>query len=55
MNETNLKADVVQYPKEIGRITIETINDYFNGKQVPKVIPVDVGIVDKESLQKVTK
>jgi ribose transport system substrate-binding protein len=49
---TNIKADVVQYPKEIGKITIEKINDYFNGKPVPKIVPVEVGIVDKESLLK---
>jgi ribose transport system substrate-binding protein len=52
LSGTNIKADVVQYPKEIGRITIEKISDYFNNKPVDKVIPVEVGIVDKESLQK---
>ena len=48
----NLKADVVQYPDKIGMKTIEVINDYLNGKQVEKLIPVEIGIVDKESLQK---
>jgi ribose transport system substrate-binding protein len=52
LSNTNLKADVVQNPKEIGKIAVEKINDYFNSKQVPKVVPVEVGIVDKESLQK---
>ncbi len=47
-----LKADVVQYPKKIGAETIDQIKDYFSGAQVPKVIPVDVGIVDKASLEK---
>ena len=45
-----LKADVVQYPFEIGRMTIETIADFFAGSAVPKVVPVEVGIVDRESL-----
>ena len=46
-----LKADVVQYPKKIGVKTIDIINDFFNDKMVPKNVPVEVGIVDKESLQ----
>ncbi|MDZ4861283.1 MAG: substrate-binding domain-containing protein [Candidatus Hydrogenedentes bacterium] len=45
-----LKADTVQYPGEIGRITIQTIADYFAGKPVPKVVPVRVGIIDKAAL-----
>ncbi len=45
-----LKADVVQYPFEIGRRTIETIARHFAGEDVPEVVPVEVGIVDRESL-----
>src|SRR5262245_25977376 len=41
-----LRADVVQYPKEIGRITIETIARHLAGEAVPPDIPVKVGIVD---------
>jgi len=41
-----LKADVVQYPLEIGRTTIETIAKYLSGQPVPPEIPVRVGIVD---------
>jgi ribose transport system substrate-binding protein len=41
-----LKADVVQYPLEIGRITIETIAKHLSGQPVDKEIPVKVGIVD---------
>ena len=52
LNGSQLKADVVQYPKKIGSKTIEVIKDHFEGKVVPKVVPVEVGIVDKESLQK---
>jgi ribose transport system substrate-binding protein len=45
-----LKADVVQYPFEIGRVTVETIADFFAGNEVPEVVPVEVGIVDREWL-----
>lgn len=51
---TALKADVVQYPKRIGETTIAKIADYFNGITVPKIVPVDVGIVDQASLQNAT-
>ena len=45
-----LKADTVQHPDEIGRITIQTIADHFAGKPVPKIVPVRVDIIDKASL-----
>jgi ribose transport system substrate-binding protein len=48
---TALKADVVQYPVKIGTMTIRTIADHFSGLAVPAVVPVEVGIVDKESLR----
>lgn len=49
---TPLVADVVQYPDRIGRSTIATIRDHFDGKKVPKLVPVEVGIVDRASLEK---
>jgi ribose transport system substrate-binding protein len=52
MKDTPLRADVVQYPTKIGETTIGAIRDYFGGAEIPKVIPVAVGIVDKESLAK---
>ncbi len=52
LDGTPLKADVVQYPKKIGITTIEEINNYLSGKSVPKIVPVDVGIVDQQALQK---
>ena len=52
LKNTALKADVVQYPKKIGAITIMKISDYFAGTTVPKVVPVEVGIVDKAALEK---
>jgi ribose transport system substrate-binding protein len=50
LKDRALKADVVQYPFEIGRVTVETIASFFAGNQVPEVVPVEVGIVDRESL-----
>src|SRR5687767_13099629 len=41
-----LKGDVVQYPLEIGRITIETIAKHLAGEVVPAEVPVKVGVVD---------
>ncbi len=52
MKGTALKADVIQYPKKIGATTIEEIRQYFSGVQIPKIIPVEVGIADKETLSK---
>jgi ribose transport system substrate-binding protein len=49
---TQLKADVVQYPTLIGKTTIAKIADHFSGVQVPPVVHVEVGIVDKASLEK---
>lgn len=45
-----LKADTVQYPKEIGKITVQTIVNYLNGKKVAKLVPIKVGIVDQKAL-----
>jgi ribose transport system substrate-binding protein len=47
---TALKADVIQRPKLIGKTTIQIIQQHFAGLSVPKVVPVEVGIVDKDSL-----
>jgi ribose transport system substrate-binding protein len=47
-----LKADVIQNPKLIGKTTIDEIKLHFEGKTAPKVVPVAVGIVDKEALEK---
>ncbi|NIA13172.1 MAG: substrate-binding domain-containing protein [Nitrospiraceae bacterium] len=45
-----LKADAVQYPKEIGRTTIQTIAASLRGEAVPAEVPVDVRVVDQASL-----
>jgi ribose transport system substrate-binding protein len=52
LKDSPLKADVVQYPKKIGIKTIDVISEHFNNKVVPENVPVEVGIVDKEALQK---
>ena len=36
-------GDVIQYPRLIGQLTIRAIHDRFEGRQTPKVVPVDVG------------
>lgn len=52
MKDTALKADVIQYPKKIGENTIMQIKAHFSGSAVPKLVPVEVGIVDKAALEK---
>jgi ribose transport system substrate-binding protein len=46
-----LKADTVQHPKEIGRKTMQIIADHFTKKEVPKVVPVSVDIIDAATLK----
>ena len=50
MRGSQLKADVVQYPKKIGESTIRIISRHFAGETVPALVPVEVGIVDKTTL-----
>ncbi len=52
---SSLKADVIQYPKQIGSMTIETIAKHFRKASVPRVIPVDVGIIDRDGLMKMAE
>ena len=40
------KADVMQSPYDIGRITIETIDQHLKGTKVESVIPVPVKLFD---------
>jgi ribose transport system substrate-binding protein len=47
---TALKADVVQYPDQIGRRTIEAIVAHLAGEPVEALIPIEVGLVDRASL-----
>jgi len=48
---SQLKADAVQYPREIGKETVRAIVRYFNGEKLPKVLPVKVGAIDQASLR----
>jgi ribose transport system substrate-binding protein len=50
MRGSPLKADVIQYPDTIGMKTVETIRKYFAGERIPALIPVNVGMADKETL-----
>jgi len=52
---TALKADSVQYPREIGKATADAVADFLEGKKVPAAIPVKVGIIDQQSLAKEKK
>ena len=49
-----LKADVIQNPNLIGTTTIEKIKEYLDGKPVPRIVPVDVGIINRAALEKET-
>lgn len=49
---TALKADAVQYPREIGKATANAVADYLEGKKVPASIPVRVGLIDQAILKK---
>ena len=52
MKQTPLKADIIQYPDTIGMMTIRQIKKFFDGESVPRIVPVQVGIVDREVLAK---
>jgi ribose transport system substrate-binding protein len=41
--DTPLKADVIQYPKIIGKTTIEKVKQFFSGATVPKIVPRKCG------------
>jgi ribose transport system substrate-binding protein len=47
-----LKADAIQYPETIGRRAIETVYRALHGEQVPALVAVPVGIVDRDSVVK---
>jgi ribose transport system substrate-binding protein len=44
-----LKADVVQYPRRIGRTAIDMISRHLHGEAVPAVVPIEVGLWKKGS------
>lgn len=55
LRDSPLKADVVQHPKEIGKIAADTVLRHLNGETVSAKIPVAVEIVDKGSLMAAPK
>lgn len=44
-----IHGDVIQNPREIGRLTIQAIHDHFSGRAPAAVIPVDVGVFTKDT------
>lgn len=52
---TALVADAVQDPVTIGRRTIEAVAARLKGAAVPTVVPVPVGLVERDSLQAATR
>lgn len=51
INGKALKADTVQFPKEIGIQAVRTIAAQLRGETVPKVVPVRVDIIDQARLK----
>ncbi|MGE5586603.1 MAG: substrate-binding domain-containing protein [Clostridia bacterium] len=47
---SKIYGDVVQYPRQIGVLTIQAIRDHFNGLPVKPHIAVEVGVVTADSL-----
>jgi ribose transport system substrate-binding protein len=47
-----LKADVVQYPKKLGKSVIEMIARHLAGEKVPAIVSVEVGVVNADTLKK---
>jgi hypothetical protein len=50
-----LIADIAQFPKEIGKSTMETIAEYLKGVQVPPVKYLPVKLITREILYQKTK
>lgn len=48
---TALKADVVQHPEKIGAEAVRIIAAHFRGEEVPRVVPVEVSVIDAETLR----
>ncbi len=46
---SKIYGDVVQYPRRIGELTVQTIRDYLSGAAVRPYIAVGVGTITKDS------
>ena len=45
-----LKADVMQHPKKIGKMTMEIVAKHLAGEPVPPLVAVEVGMVDAQTV-----
>ena len=48
----DMYGDAIQYPKQIGSLTVDTIRDYFAGKKTPPIVHVNVGMFTKADATK---
>lgn len=48
----DMYGDAVQFPAQIGKLTVDTIHDYFNGKKPPAIVNVKVGSYTQADAQK---
>ena len=46
-----LKADISQYPRRIGQTVVEMVARHLRGEKVPAAVPVDVSLVNGDSLK----
>ncbi|MCL5036528.1 MAG: substrate-binding domain-containing protein [Chloroflexi bacterium] len=52
LRDSPLKADVAQFPKEIGKDVVDVTVKFLNKEKIPGMIPVQVDIIDKAYLEK---
>ncbi|MBV8488977.1 MAG: substrate-binding domain-containing protein [Candidatus Eremiobacteraeota bacterium] len=48
----DMAGDAVQYPDQIGKLTIDTIHNYFDGKKPPAIVNVKVGAYTQADAKK---
>ena len=46
-----LKADISQYPRRIGQTVVQLVARHLRGEQVPAAVPVEVSLVNGETLK----
>jgi ribose transport system substrate-binding protein len=50
IRKNSMAASVIQHPKEMGRIAVESAYKVLKGESIPENIPVSIGLVTKETL-----
>ena len=55
IQDGRIYGDVVQYPKKMGAIAIQTVNNYFTGKKTSTEVLVPVGVYTKGKIGSLTK